>query len=276
LTTSHRKAAVEALCEVGISERKAVKEIGIARSTKRRQSTRKDDSALRAEIVDLASARRRFGYRRITWMLQRNGEEINHKRVYRIYCEEKLQVRKRRRKKVRVFRKPLEPATRPNQRWSMDFVADSLAGGRRYRTFNVVDEFTRECLAIDVAFSLPGARVANVLDRLVWQFGKPEKIVLDNGPEFTGAAMLKWSSTNDVFLDYIQPGKPMENAICESFNGRFRDECLNEHWFIDIEHARDVIEDWRRDYNDIRPHGSLGLLTPTEFSIFFNKQDLSA
>ncbi len=209
-------------------------------------------------------------------MLQRKGEEINHKRVYRIYCEEKLQVRKRRRKKVRVFRKPLEPATRPNQRWSMDFVADSLAGGRRYRTFNVVDEFTRECLAIDVAFSLPGARVAKVLDRLVWQFGKPEKTVLDNGPEFTGAAMLKWSSTNNVFLDYIQPGKPMENAICESFNGRFRDECLNEHWFIDIEHARDVIEDWRRDYNDIRPHGSLGLLTPTEFSIFFNKQDLSA
>lgn len=209
-------------------------------------------------------------------MLQREGEEINHKRVYRIYCEEKLQVRKRKRKKIRVFRKPLEPVTRPNQRWSMDFVADSIAGGRRYRTLNVIDEFTRECLAIDVAFSLPGVRVASVLDQLVWLHGKPEKIVVDNGPEFTGSAMLKWSMLNDVCLDYIQPGKPMENAICESFNGRFRDECLNEHYFIDIDHARTVIEAWQQDYNQTRPHGSLGLLTPKEFATFFSKEDLSA
>jgi len=231
---------------------------------------------LRAKIVDLANARKRFGYRRITWMLQREGEVINHKRIYRIYCEEKLQVRKRSRKKVRIFRKPLEPATRPNQRWSMDFVADSIAGGRRYRTLNVIDEFTRECLAIDVAFSLPGTRVASVLDRLVWQLGKPEKIICDNGPEFTCSAMLKWSTNNEVTLDYIRPGKPMENAICESFNGRFRDECLNEHYFLDLEHARSQIEVWKRDYNDSRPHGSLGLLTPKEFANIFNKHDLSA
>lgn len=209
-------------------------------------------------------------------MLQRKGEEINHKRVYRIYCEEKLQVRKRKRKKVRVFRKPLEPSTRPNQRWSMDFVSDSIAGKRRYRALNVIYEFTRECLSIEVAFSLPGARVAQVLDRLVWLHGKPEKIVLDNGPEYTGAAMLKWSAMNEVFLDYIQPGKPMENAICESFNGRFRDECLNENWFISIDHAKAVIEDWRLDYNEAGPHGSPGLLAPKEFSLFFNKRDLSA
>lgn len=265
-----------AFCEVGVSERKATKEIGIARSTQRHKSRRKDDSELRSKIVDLAAARRRFGYRRITWMLQRSGEEINHKRVYRIYTEEGLQVRRRKRKKVRLFRKPLEPAARPNQRWSMDFVSDSLAGGRRFRTLNVVDEFTRECLAIDVAFSLPGLRVARVLDQLVWQYGKPEKIVLDNGPEFTGSAMLKWSSKNDVVLDFIQPGKPMENAICESFNGRFRDECLNENWFLDIADAREKIEVWKRDYNGGRPHGSLGQLTPSEFARFFNKQQVLA
>jgi putative transposase len=231
---------------------------------------------LRAKIVDLANARKRFGYRRITWMLQREGEAINHKRIYRIYCEEKLQVRKRSHKKIRIFRKPLEPATRPNQRWSMDFVADSVAGGRRYRTLNVIDEFTRECLAIDVAFSLPGTRVARVLDGLMWQLGKPEKIICDNGPEFTCSAMLKWSTNNEVTLDYIRPGKPMENAICESFNGRFRDECLNEHYFLDLEQARSQIEVWKRDYNESRPHGSLGILTPTEFANIFNKHDLSA
>lgn len=183
MTTSQRKAAVEALCEVGISQRKAVKEIGIAKSTARYQSRRQDDSELRKRIVDIASARKRFGYRRIHVMLQRAGEEVNHKRVYRIYCEESLQVRKRRKKKERQFRKPLQPARRPNERWSMDFVSDSLATGRRFRTLNVVDECTRESLAIEVDFSLTGKRVARVLDRLIWMNGKPKSIVLDNGPE---------------------------------------------------------------------------------------------
>ena len=267
---------MEALCEVGISERKASAQIGIARSTLRHKSTRKDDTEVRTKIIDLANARRRFGYRRITWLLQRQGESINRKRVYRIYTEEGLQVRKRRRKKVRQFRKPLEPATRPNQRWSMDFVADSTASGRRFRTLNVVDEFTRECLAIEVAFSLPGLRVARVLDRLIWLHGKPERIVMDNGPEFTGGKMLEWSDRTGVFLDFIAPGKPMENAICESFNGRFRDECLNENWFSDLEHATGVIEEWREDYNRRRPHGALGALTPSEFARLFNKQGVSA
>lgn len=271
MTTSQQRAAVEALCEVGVSQRRAVQEIGIARSTHRHLSERQDDSELRSKIIDLAALRRRFGYRRITWMLQQDGNAINHKRVYRIYTEEGLQVRKRRRKKVRLFRKPLEPATRPNERWSMDFVSDSLANGRRYRTLNVVDECTRECLAIEVDFGLTGHRVARVLDQLIWCHGKPERIVIDNGPEFTSRALLTWSSKKNVFLDFIQPGKPMENAICESFNGRFRDECLNEHWFVDIEDARFIIEEWRQDYNTVRPHGSLGRMTPRDFSDSFMK-----
>lgn len=258
-----------ALCEVGVSQRKAVEAIGIARSTARHSSVRKEDPQLREKIVDLAAARRRFGYRRITWLLQQDGMAVNHKRVYRIYTAEGLQVRKRTRKKARIFRKPLEPASRPHERWSMDFVSDSLATGRRYRTLNVIDECTRECLAIEVDYSLTGHRVARVLDRLVWTHGKPQRLVIDNGPEFTSRALLAWSTQNNVFLDFIRPGKPMENAICESFNGKFRDECLNENWFVDIDDARATIEDWRHDYNTARPHGSLGRMTPTQFANSF-------
>ena len=261
---------MEAFREVGVSERQACKSVGIQRSTKRHKSQRKDDALVRSKIVAMADARRRFGYRRITWMLQREGLSINKKRVYRIYCEENLQVRKRKRKKSRSFRQPLKPATRPVERWSMDFVSDSLASGRRFRTLNVVDEFTRECLAIEVDFSLPGKRVARVLDRLIWLHGRPERIVLDNGPEFTGTALMEWSTKNNTFLDFIQPGRPMENAICESFNGRFRDECLNESWFTDLDNARDVTAAWRDDYNCTRPHGAWGALTPREVARLFN------
>lgn len=269
VAASQRRALVAAFVEAGVSERKATAEVGIARSTQRYASVRKDDPQLRAQIIDLAAARRRFGYRRITWLVQQDGKHVNHKRVYRIYCEENLQVRKRVRKKVRLFRKPLAPASRPHERWSMDFVSDSLATGRRYRTLNVVDNCTRECLAIEIDFSLTGYRVARVLDRLIWCHGKPERIVLDNGPEFTSKALLSWSTRNNVFLDFISPGKPMENAFCESFNGKFRDECLNENWFVDIQEARHLIEDWRVDFNTVRPHSSLGNLTPTEFANSF-------
>ncbi len=182
LTTSQRRDAVEAFCEVGVSERRACELVGIPRATKRHESKKQDESELRSKIVDLATARKRFGYRRITALLNRSGDAVNHKRVYRIYTEENLQVRKRTRKKIRLFRKPLEPAKRPNQRWSLDFVSDTLSSsGRRFRTLNVVDECTRECLGIEVAFSLSGQRVARVLDRLIWCHGKPERIVLDNG-----------------------------------------------------------------------------------------------
>lgn len=153
----------------------------------------------------------------------------------------------------------------------MDFVSDSLANGRRYRTLNVIDECTRESLAIEVDFSLTGHRVARVLDRLIWSRGTPQCLVMDNGPEFTSSAMFKWSQKNNVPLHFIRPGKPMENAICESFNGRFRDECLNENWFLDIQEARTIIEDWRQDYNTARPHGSLERMTPTDFSASFIK-----
>lgn len=231
---------------------------------------------MRSKVIELASVRRRFGYRRITWLLQREGIRINPKRVYRIYCEENLHVRKRKRKKLRVFRKPLVPVERPNQRWSMDFVSDTIAIGRRFRTLNVIDDYTRECLAIEVAYNLPGERVTRVLNRLIFMHGKPEKIVLDNGPEFTGGAMLRWSAENNIELDFIRPGKPMENAICESFNGRFRDECLNETWFLDLEHAKGTIEDWRIDYNEARPHGSLNQLTPAEFANTVKVEELSA
>lgn len=276
MTASQKRAAVAAFVEAGTSERQACKSIGIARATQRHESQRKDDSELRSRIIDLAKARRRFGYERITWLLHQEGIRVNKKRVYRIYCQENLQVRKRRRKKIRLYRQPLEPATRPNQRWSLDFVSDSLATGRRFRTLNVIDEFTRECLAIEVDFSLPGKRVARVLDRLVWCHGKPERLVLDNGPEFTGNALLTWSTEQKIFLDFITPGKPMENAICESFNGRFRDECLNENWFLDIEQARATTEAWKDDYNCHRPHGSLGRVAPREFAKFFSEQKVSA
>lgn len=209
-------------------------------------------------------------------MLQKDGHQVNHKRVYRIYTEENLQVRKRKHKKVRLFRKPLEPATRPNERWAMDFVSDTLASGRRFRTLNIIDECTRECLAIEVDFSLTGQRVARTLDRIAWCHGKPLRIVLDNGPEYTSKALLAWSTENNVFLDFITPGKPMENAICESFNGKFREECLNEHWFRNIDEAHQIIEEWRCDYNTVRPHSSLNNLTPKEFADSFIKQQVSA
>lgn len=259
-----------------MSERKACLAVGLPRATQRHKSSKKDESALRKQIIDIAHDRKRFGYERITWLLQRDGLRINKKRVYRIYKQEGLQVRKRCRKRERRMRKPLEPATYPCQRWSLDFVSDSLSTGRRFRTLNVIDEFTRECLAIEVDFSLPGERVARVLERLVWCYGKPGSLVLDNGPEFTGKALFKWSKTHNVDLDFIRPGKPMENGICESFNGRFRDECLNEVWFRSIDEARIITEEWRQDYNTVRPHGSLGRIAPSQFAQHFREQKLSA
>jgi putative transposase len=214
----------------------------------------------------LAEQRRRFGYRRLTILLRREGLRVNHKRVYRLYREDGLAVRRRRRKRImRTSTAPLPPATRLNQRWTMDFIEDRLVPGRKFRTFNVMDAFSRRGLTSEVDTSLPGSRVVEVLDRLADQRGRPEELVLDNGPEFIGRALAQWADTHGVRLHFITPGKPVQNAYIESFHGRFRDECLNEAWFLSLSDARRIIEAWRQDYNTVRPHSALGYLTPAEF-----------
>ncbi len=223
---------------------------------------------MRERLRQLAGERRRFGYRRLHVMLRREGEKVNHKRVYRLYREEGLTVRKRARKRVsRAERVPAVVLTALNQCWSLDFVSDWLALGRKVRMLTVVDAYTRESLAIEVDTSLPGARVARVLDRVIAERGAaPVEIRLDNGPELTSRALDQWAYERGVSLRFIEPGKPVQNAYIESFNGRLRDECLNEHWFLTLAHAQETIEDWRIDYNQRRPHSALGNLTPLEFS----------
>jgi putative transposase len=227
-----------------------------------------DDGSLRQALREKAAQRRRFGYRRLCIVLRRDGWTDNHKRVFRIYCEEGLQVKRRIKKRTAKWRgeKPAA-AQRPNQRWSLDFMSDQLADGRRFRLLNVVDDFTRECLAVEVDTSLSGQRVTRVLERLRAVRGLPERLVSDNGPEFTGQAVDNWAYQHRVQWQFIEPGKPVQNAYIESFNGKFRDECLNEHWFERLEQARVIVEDWRRDYNEERPHSSLGQRTPLEFAL---------
>jgi putative transposase len=192
---------------------------------------------------------------------------INHKRTERIYREEGLALRrKRRRKGAAGARIVLPPAQRPNERWSMDFVSDSVVTGRRFRALTVVDNFSRECPVIEVDTSLGGARVVGVLERLSETRGLPEVITVDNGPEFVGKALDEWAYRRGVKLNFIRPGKPIENAFAESFNGRLRDECLNTNWFINLKQAREIIENWREDYNQVRPHSSLNNLTPAEYA----------
>jgi putative transposase len=261
-----RLAVVEARDAASISERKACRYLGVARSTIQYRSRRPSNRALRDRIKELAGQRRRWGYRRLHVLLEREGWEVNHKKVYRIYREERLQVRRRRRKRVARPRRPTSLPSGPNERWSLDFMTDTLANGRRFRCLTLVDDYTRECPALEVDHSLPGARVVDVLERLSETRGLPEALVCDNGPEFTGQALDAWAYRNGVTLDFIRPGKPVENCFIESFNGSFRDECLNEHWFVSLADARKRIEIWRRDYNEVRPHSSLGYLTPEEYA----------
>jgi putative transposase len=249
-----------------VSQRRACRSLQLPRSSCRYRSRRRLRPGLTEALRRHASSRPRFGYRRLHTLLRRDGHVVNHKAVYRIYRAEGLSVRKRRRKRIAsTERRPLAAPTRPNERWSMDFVSDALADGRVFRTLNVVDDFTRECLAIEVDTSLSGARVARVLAALIAERGKPEKIVSDNGPEFTSRALDAWAHAAAVELHFITRGKPIENAYCESFNGRFRDECLNQNWFVSLGDARRRIAHWRDDYNDVRPHGSLDNMTPVEF-----------
>jgi len=222
---------------------------------------------LRERMKAIAEERRRFGYRRLHVMLKREGWRVNHKKILRLYREEGLSLKRRRRKRrVRLLSLVRTPPTRPNERWSMDFLSETLAHGRRFRILAIVDDFTRECLAIEADTSLSGDRVVRVLDRLIATRGVPAAILTDNGPEFSGKALDAWCYAHGVRSDFIEPGKPSQNAYIESFNGKLRDECLNEHWFLDLADARHTLENWRQDYNEFRPHSSLDDQTPNEFA----------
>jgi putative transposase len=256
-----------AIEEKGYSQRRACGLIGMEPKTYRYASIRPDDAGLRSRLRVLAADRRRFGYRRLHILLRREGVALNHKKLFRLYREEKLTVRRRGgRKRALGTRAPMTLPQGPNQRWSLDFVSDVLADGRRLRVLVVVDDFTRECLALVADTSLSGRRVVCELDRIVELRGRPLLIVSDNGTELTSHAILLWQEERDVAWHYIAPGKPIQNAFVESLNGRFRDECLNEHVFRGLLMARRIIDAWRDDYNGHRPHTSLGGLTPNEFA----------
>jgi len=259
-----RREAVGWLQTRGTSTRRACRVVGLSRATWRYQRRADPQNvALLDRLQAHATARPRFGYRRLHILVGREGLRVNHKRLYRLYRAAGLQVRRRRRKRLtRGDRVPLPVPTQRGERWSMDFTLDTLADGRAFRTLNIVDDFTRECVAIEVDRSLPGLRVTRVLDRLHSTIGLPASIVVDNGPEFAGRTLDAWAYAHGVTLRFIRPGKPIENAYVESFNGKFRDECLNEHWFLNLVDAKTEIERWRVDYNTVRPHSSLDQATP--------------
>lgn len=251
----------------GVSQRRSCRVLSVARSTMQYRSVRADDGALRRALLTLAAQRRRWGYRQLTRMLRRAGHAVNHKKVYRLYRAEGLTVRRRQRKKLAAgTRVVLSPPTQANQRCSLDFMHDTLANGRTFRVLNIVDDHTREALVVEVDTSLSGARVVRVLERLARTRGLPTTLVCDNGPELTGKVLEAWAYQRGVQLHFIRPGKPNENPFVESFNGRMRDECLNEHWFVDLADARATIEPGRIDYNEVRPQSSLDGRTPTEYA----------
>jgi putative transposase len=266
VTTVARRAVVAEWRAAGLSERRACRFLGVGRSSQRYRARRTQPAGLRERLTELAAGRPRWGYRRLWVLLRREGYAVNWKRVYRLYRQAGLAVRRRRRKRAAVARRPLPPATRPNERWSMDFVHDRLTNGRWFRSLTIVDDFTRECLAIEVDRSLTGARVVEVLTQLAQGRPLARTIVVDNGPEFAGRVLDAWAYRRGITLAFIQPGKPTQNAFIESFNSRLRDECLNAHWFVTVTEAQLTIEHWRDDYNTQHPHGSLGRRTPSEFA----------
>lgn len=251
----------------GMSERRSCRLARVWRATHRYRSKGKDAGVLRQRLRELAAEYPRYGYWRLYRKLRREGTIVNHKRVYRLYREEGLSVRKRPRKRLARARVPASVPIAPNVRWSMDFVSDSLADGRKLRVFNVVDDYSREALIMEVDTSIGGQRVARLLDEQAAVRGAyPGSIVCDNGPEFISRVLEQWAEEHRVKLDFIQPGKPVQNCFIESFNGRFRDECLNENWFVSLDDARRIIARWKELYNEVREHGSLGGLTPSEFA----------
>ncbi|MCQ0970120.1 IS3 family transposase [Paracoccus sp. TK19116] len=263
-----REAVAHLKAHLGLSERRACQIAGADRKMVRYQSQRAPDTALRGRLRDLANERRRFGYRRLFVLLRREGEASGINRIYRLYREEGLTVRKRKaRRKALGTRAPILMEARPNARWSLDFVHDQFACGRRFRVLNIVDDVTRECLAAIPDTSISGRRVARELTALIEPRGKPCMIVSDNGTELTSNAILKWCAEHRVEWHYIAPGKPMQNGFVESFNGRMRDEFLNETLFRNLSHARALIAQWVTDYNTERPHSALGYQTPAGFAL---------
>jgi len=260
VTTAVRREVVSYMKSRGISERRACNYAALQRSTARYKSKRKSRPELVARIRELAAARPRYGYRRLHVLLRRDEawSGVNRKLLYRLYRQEGLAVRRRKRKQLRVPRPaPLPLPTRPNERWAMDFVHDYLTDGRRLRTLNIVDTCTRECLAIEVDLSLTGERVTRVLDAVLWKYGVPRAITVDNGPEFISSALDRWAHRHGVDLQFIQPGKPTQNAYVESFNGKFRDEFLSQGRWPTVPRARIEAELFRVDYNEVRPHSAL-------------------
>jgi transposase InsO family protein len=256
------------MCGRGLSERRALTVIGMSASALRYAPRPDRNAALRARIVALAQRHRRYGAGMIYLKLRQAGELVNYKRVERLYGLEKLQIRRRRRKKVPVTdRQPLVRPGAANEVWSMDFVFDRVATGRTLKCLVVVDDATHEAVAICPEHTIGGDHLVRILDGICSQRGKPAVIRSDNGKEFTGRAMLTWAHRNGIALRLIEPGKPNQNAYVESFNGRLRDECLNEHWFTSLAHAKALIEGWRREYNEERPKKSLGGLTPAAYAM---------
>jgi putative transposase len=252
--------------EFEMSERQACKLLDVDRTSFRYEPRPDRNALLRAELVTLARQKPRYGYRRLWALLTRQGWPVNLKRVYRLYREEGLAVRRLRRKRV-VRAAPLNAQlAAANQEWSLDFVTDALATGRGLRMLTVVDSFTRECPAIEVNTGLSGRHVTRVLERVIEQRGKPQALKSDNGPEFTSRHFIGWCAERNITLTHIQPGRPMQNGYVESFNGRFRDECLNANWFANLNDARRQVERWREEYNAERPHSSLGYQTPEEYA----------
>lgn len=268
-----RRLVVEAGQSFNRSQRRVCAALGICRSSVR-YTCKRPDQLIRQRLRVLSHERHRFGYRRLHILLKREGIVMNVKKTYRLYKEEGLAVKKRKgRKRAVGTRAPLTKATRINQIWSLDFVSDALADGRRFRILSIIDQYSRECVGLIADTSLSGARVARELTKLMSIRAKPSVIVSDNGTEFTSKAILIWAMEHKVNWHYITPGCPMENGYTESFNGSFRDECLNEHWFVSLKHARDIIKEWQDDYNHIRPHSSLGYETPASTAAQGGKQN---
>jgi putative transposase len=259
-----RRTIVAAILPTAGSERTACRWLGVHRSAVRYAPVDRGDAALRTRLRELAQEHPRWGSPMLTWKLRQEGVRDNPKRIRRLYRLEGLGVRRQRRKRVAQARVLLPSAGAPNIHWAMDFMCDTLASGRAFRTLNLVDAFTRECLAIEVDVSLPSSRVVALLEALQATRGLPERITVDNGPEFRSKALDAWAHQHGVQLQFSRPGKPVDNTFIEAFNGRLRDECLNKHWFLSLVDAQRTIEQWRLGYNDARPQRGLAGRTPTQ------------